>query len=174
MKKKTENEILSEKMLCAEYEAVYRYTLALCKNETLAEDVTQDTFLKAMKAYEGFKGECSLYTWLCSIAKREFLNRIRKQSHENSMDESFDVPDEKSDSLENLIQKKDTAMYIHTLLHKMDEPYKEVFSLRVFGELSFSEIAKLFSKTESWARVTFHRARKIINEQLRKDGYFNE
>lgn len=174
MKKKTENEVLSEKMLCAEYEAVYRYTLALCKNETTAEDITQDTFLKAMRAYDKFKGECSLYTWLCSIAKRELLNRIRKQSRETNIDENFDIPDEKGDSLENLIQKKDTAMYIHSVLHKMDEPYKEVFSLRVFGELSFSEIAKLFSKTESWARVTFHRARKQINEQLRKDGYYNE
>lgn len=174
MKKKTENELLSEKMLCAEYEAVYRYVLALCKNETMAEDITQDTFLKAMRSYEKFKGESSLYTWLCSIAKREFFNKIKKQSREIDMDESFDVPDEKVDSLENLIQKKDTAMYIHIVLHKMDEPYKEVFSLRVFGELSFSEIAKLFSKTESWARVTFHRARKQINEQLRKDGYFNE
>ena len=174
MKKKTENEVLSEKMLCAEYEAVYRYTLALCKNETLAEDITQDTFLKAMRAYDKFKGESSLYTWLCSIAKREFLNKIRKQSREVSIDESLDIPDEKGDSFENLIQKKDTAMYIHLCLHKMDEPYKEVFSLRVFGELSFSDIAKLFTKTESWARVTFHRARKIINEQLRKDGYYNE
>ena len=174
MKKKTENEVLSEKMLCAEYEAVYRYTLALCKNETLAEDITQDTFLKAMRAYEKFKGESSLCTWLCSIAKREFLNKVRRQSREVSIDENFDVPDEKGDSFENLIQKKDMAMYIHLCLHKMDEPYKEVFSLRVFGELSFSDIAKIFSKTESWARVTFHRARKIINEQLRKDGYYNE
>lgn len=174
MKKKTENEVLSEKMLCAEYEAVYRYILALCKNETLAEDITQDTFLKAMRAYEKFKGESSLYTWLCSIAKREFLNKVRRQSREVSIDENFNIPDEKGDSFENLIQKKDTAMYIHVCLHKMDEPYKEVFSLRVFGELSFSDIAKLFSKTESWARVTFHRARKIINEQLRKDGYYNE
>lgn len=174
MKKKTENEVLSEKMLCAEYEAVYRYILALCKNETLAEDITQDTFLKAMRAYDKFKGESSLYTWLCSIAKREFLNKVRRQSREVSIDEKFNIPDEKGDTFENLIQKKDTAMYIHLCLHKMDEPYKEVFSLRVFGELSFSDIAKIFSKTESWARVTFHRARKIINEQLRKDGYYNE
>lgn len=174
MKKKTENDVLSEKMLCAEYEAVYRYVLALCKNEATAEDITQDTFLKAMRSSEGFRGESSLYTWLCSIAKREFLNKLKKQSRDTNIDESFNVPDEKGDSLENLIQKKDTAMYIHLCLHKMDEPYKEVFSLRVFGELSFSDIAKLFTKTESWARVTFHRARKIINEQLRKDGYYNE
>jgi len=93
LKKKTENEVLSEKMLCAEYEAVYRYILALCKNETLAEDITQDTFLKAMRAYDKFKGESSLYTWLCSIAKREFLNKIRKQSREVSIDESLDIPD---------------------------------------------------------------------------------
>jgi len=63
-------------------------------------------------------------------------------------------------------------LHIHKVLHNMQEPYKEVFSLRVFGQLSFGEIAGLFSKTESWARVTYHRARKMIGEKLRKDGYY--
>ena len=74
--------------------------------------------------------------------------------------------------LDQGVLEKETAFHIHKVLHEMQEPYKEVFSLRVFGQLSFGEIAKLFSKTESWARVTYHRARKMIGEKLRKDGYY--
>ena len=74
-------------------------------------------------------------------------------------------------SMEQNVFEKDTTMQIHRILHTLQEPYKEVFSLRMFGQLSFSEIASLFSKTESWARVTYHRARKIISEKMRKAGY---
>ena len=74
--------------------------------------------------------------------------------------------------IEQNIFEKEAELHIHKVLHNMQEPYKEVFSLRVFGQLSFGEIAGLFSKTESWARVTYHRARKMIGEKLRKDGYY--
>ena len=60
---------------------------------------------------------------------------------------------------------------IHKTLHSMEEPYREVFELRVFGELSFLQISQIFGKTESWARVTYHRARLKIQERL---GEHNE
>lgn len=166
---KKDNCRIDNNILAAEYEAVYRYALSLCRDESLAQDITQETFLKAMKSADKFKGESSLYTWLCAIAKRLMLNRYKKDSREVPAEDFnfFDTPDESSP--EELICRKDTAIYIHSIIHKMDEPYKEVFSLRVFGQLSFGEIARLFAKTESWARVTYHRARKIINEQIRKD-----
>ena len=162
----------NDDILCAEYEAVYHYTLALCHNETLAQDITQETFLKAMKSYDKFKGDSSLYTWLCAIAKRALTDRYKKDSRELPTDDFEGTLPINERSPEELVSDKDMAMYIHKTLHTMQEPYKEVFSLRVFGQLSFSDIAKLFAKTESWARVTYHRARKIINEELRKDGFY--
>ena len=162
----------NDDILCAEYEAVYHYTLALCHNETLAQDITQETFLKAMKSYDKFKGDSSLYTWLCAIAKRALTDRYKKDSRELPTDDFSGTLPKTEKSPEELVSDKDMAMYIHKILHTMQEPYKEVFSLRVFGQLSFSDIAKLFAKTESWARVTYHRARKIINEELRKDGFY--
>lgn len=159
---------VTDEILCAEYEAVYHYVLSLCRNEDMAQDITQETFLKAMKASDKFKGESSLYTWLCAIAKRQWYNKIKKQNREISSD-SLENLNENEKSPEELVSAKDTAMQIHKILHGLSEPYKEVFSLRVFGQLSFSEIAKLFSKTESWARVTYHRARKMINEEMGKD-----
>ena len=62
MSRKRREPELSEKALCAEYEAVYRYALTLCRDEAEAQDVTQETFLKAMRARGSFAGESSLYT----------------------------------------------------------------------------------------------------------------
>ncbi len=163
---------ITDDILCAEYEAVYHYILALCRNETTAQDITQETFLKAIKSSDKFQGDSSLYTWLCAIAKRLLINRYKKDSRELPTDDFESTLPKTEQSPEELISDKNSAMYIHAVLHKMDEPYKEVFSLRVFGQLSFADIAKLFAKTESWARVTYHRARKMINENLRKDGFY--
>ena len=64
--------------------------------------------------------------------------------------------------------EEDSAFRVHQVLHQLEEPYKEVFQLRVFGELSFQKIGRVFGKTESWARVTYHRARLKIQERMEK------
>lgn len=171
MHNKNKKPKISDEVLCAEYEAVYRYVLSLCKNVTQAQDITQETFLKAMKNSERFAGNSSLYTWLCSIAKNLWLNSCKKQQREKLFDNSFEFANSAEKSVEHQIADKDSAFRIHILLHRLPEPYKEVFSLRVFGQLPFADIAELFSKTESWARVTFYRARKMIVEQMEGDGY---
>ena len=163
---------ISEEVLCAEYEAVYRYALSLCRNDNEAQDITQETFLKAMKSYGKFEGNSSLYTWLCAIAKNLWINNCKKYNREVLPEDMRGMQDDDQISIEQNILEKETALHIHKVLHNMQEPYKEVFSLRVFGQLSFGEIAGLFSKTESWARVTYHRARKMIGEKIRKDGYY--
>ena len=164
---------ISESVLCAEYEAVYRYVLSLCHNNTEAQDITQETFLKAMKTSKKFQGNSSLYTWLCAIAKNLWLNNCKKYNREILPEDMSSMQEEATVPFEQTFLEKDTAMHIHKILHNLPEPYKEVFSLRVFGQLSFSEIAGLFSKTESWARVTYHRAKNMIGEKIRKDGYYD-
>ena len=73
---------ISQEVLCAEYEAVYRYVLSLCRNDIEAQDITQETFLRAMKSYGKFEGNSSLYTWLCVIARNIWLNNCKKYKHE--------------------------------------------------------------------------------------------
>ena len=165
-RKRREPEI-SEQALCAEYEAVYRYALALCRGEADAQDITQETFLKAMSASGDFAGRSSLYTWLCAIAKNLWRNRCKKLGRETPLD--WDASPGEG-SVEQAAETRDVFLAVHRVLHTLDEPYKEVFSLRAFGQLSFGEIASLFGKTENWARVTYHRARKAITETLRKEG----
>ena len=170
MRKKAKEDFLSNEILLAEYEAVYRYVLSICHNEADANDITQETFLKAMWSAKSFEEKCSLYTWLCTIAKNIWINKCKKANREISTDEFETNTPNSSASLEQIIAEKDISKQIHIVLHTLDEPYKEVFSLRVFGELPFADIADLFSKTESWARVTYHRARKMIIEKLERNG----
>ena len=140
---------------------VYRYALALTKNESIAEEVTQETFFKALRSIDKFDGKCRLYVWLCQIAKNTYFTLYQKEiRHQQEM-----VPAE-SYSIEEKLLTKESAFDIHKVVHHLEEPYKEVFSLRAFGELSFKQIALLFGKTESWARVTYHRAKLKIKEEL--------
>jgi RNA polymerase sigma-70 factor (ECF subfamily) len=71
--------------------------------------------------------------------------------------------------MEDALAEEDSAYQLHVLLHELEEPYKEVFQLRVFGELSFRKIGQLFGKTENWARVTYHRARIKLQERMEQD-----
>ena len=141
---------------------VYRYVLSLTRNETLAEEITQETFFKALRSIDRFDGKCRVFVWLCQIAKNTYFTHYQKEKRFRKEEN----PEEGSGSLEQEFVTKETAFEIHRILHEMEEPYKEVFSLRTFGELSFAQIGKLFGKTESWARVTYHRAKLKIKERV--------
>ena len=141
---------------------VYKYVLALCRDEHMAEEVTQETFFKALKSIDSFRGQCKLYVWLCQIAKNTYFSIAAKNRRAEEV-----LPEETEDALERALMTKESAFEIHRLLHGLEEPYKEVFSLRVFGELSFQQIGQLFGKTESWARVTYHRTRLKIREGMK-------
>lgn len=144
---------------------VYKYVLSLCVDENLAEEITQDTFFKAMQQIDKFNGSCKLYVWLCQIAKNTYFTHYKKRKRIVS-DLETDIPNTLYD-LESDYLDKDTARRLHIELHKLKEPYKEVFTLRVFGELPFSQIGELFEKTDSWARVVFYRAKKQLQEVMK-------
>ena len=133
------------------FTVVYRYLLSLSHNTHIAEELTQETFFKALKKIDDFRGDCDLRVWLCQISKNTYYDYLKKNKKY--------VPD------------KETVFQVHKVLHRLSEPYKEVFSLRVFGELSFATISSLFGKSESWARVTYHRACKKIREELNHEDY---
>jgi len=143
------------------FKDVYRYALSLSRDPGLAEEITQETFFKALKSIDSFRGQCRLYVWLCQIAKNTYITPSQKQSRAAPVEEA-----PSGESLEERMLTRESAFEIHKVLHRLPEPYKEVFSLRVFGELSFSQIGELFGKTESWARVTYHRARLKIKEEM--------
>ncbi len=153
-----------EKLYKQYYSQVYFYVLGLCRNEHIAEEITQETFFKVLKKMDTFKGECKVNVWMIQIAKNTFYNycREKKLDPESSL-EGVEI----EGTIEEKIIDKEAAEQIHMILHRMQEPYKEVFWMRTFGELSFKEIGSIHGKTESWARVTYHRAKLMIKEELR-------
>lgn len=148
------------------FREVYSFVLLLSRNDRIAEEITQETFFKALKNIDQFKGNCKLNVWLCQIAKNTYFTYLDKQKR-------FDtdaIPEQASKkSITEMILIKEETIRLHKVLHHLEEPYKEVFTLRIFAELSFKEISELFEKTESWARVTFHRAKRKIQDLLKEE-----
>ena len=151
----------------SEFEAVYReyfplicrYSYSLCRSRALAEDLAQDTFLKAMKHIGSFRGECRLEVWLCQIAKNTWYTYQKKHLRGQNLDE---LPFEPFACDED----RETAMELRRALDSLEEPAREVVCQRALGDLSFAQIAQLHGKTESWARVTFHRGKLKLKEMM--------
>ena len=144
------------------YMKVYSFVMVLAKNQDISEEITQKTFFKAMTTNKKHSGGSSEFTWLCAIAKNLLIDEQRNNKRTDTLD-----ADVVSDiNIEKTFVDDDTAFRIHQVLHSLDEPYKEVFQLRVFGELPFQKIGLIFDKTENWARVTYHRARLKIQERM--------
>lgn len=144
------------------YMKVYSYALTILKDCHQAEEVTQEVFFKALKSKCKFENRSSEFTWLCAIAKNTCMDMLRKETKQKQMLDTL------PDNLVAMKEKNDAEqiLKIHQILHKLEEPYKEVFQLHIFGELTFRQIGQIFGKTESWARVTYHRAKIKIQERM--------
>ncbi len=155
-----------------EFESVYRtyfrdvelYLRAICKDELLAEELTEQTFFQALKALPQFRGDCDIRSWLCGIGRNCYLSHLRKQKPTEDIAE-LQIPDPRR-SIEEQVMDRSQALAVHRVLHDLPEPYKEVFSLRVFSQLSFEDIGGLFGRTANWACVTYHRARQKIRDKM--------
>ena len=155
----------TEKLYETHYMRVFSYAMTLTGNRVLAEEITQETFFRAFSKHSGFRKESDEVTWLCAIAKNYYFDEKRRQSRTAPMPE--EVP-EREKGIEQAAVDRDSSFRIHLALHSLEEPYREIFELRVFGELSFREIGEIFSRTENWARVTYHRARLKLQERMDK------
>lgn len=150
---------------------VYQYLLSLTKDSAYAEELTQETFYRAFRHLGKFRGESSLYTWLCRIGKNLFLSEQRKHRRIVQPDPTHPLAEGEEPFPMEMLLDKQTVLSVHKALHTLEEPYREVFSLRIFGELKFREIAEIFGKTENWAKVTFFRAKERIIKEMEARGW---
>ena len=157
-----------EEIYRAHARTVYKYLLSLCHDDTLAEELTQETFYQAVRSADRFDGSCKVSTWLCQIAKHLFYQHLRRQKREEPLPEEDALPPLPSAEGEALdrVGQLDLLRRIHDL----PEPGREVVYLRAFGSLSFREIGEVLGKTETWARVTFYRCK----ERLKTGGEYDE
>lgn len=155
-----------EKIYREHFNAVFLFLRKLAHDEKLAEEITAETFFRALSSLDKFNGTCDVRVWLCQIAKNCYLSHLRKTGKTVPTPELDSNVSSKEPCMEQVVVNAETAAQIHGLLHKLPEPYKEVFSLRVFAEMSFKQIGELFGKTDNWACVTFHRAKSQIRKEM--------
>lgn len=158
----------SEKLYEGYYEDVFRFLRGLSADEGLAEELTQETFYRALKSTDTFKGDSDLRVWLCSIGKNLYYTHYKKQKRVTPV-KDFGTYETEEKLFTEIISDKELALQVHKVLHDLREPYKEIFSLRIFGELSFREIGELFGKSEHWACVTYHRAKAMIQDGMKEE-----
>lgn len=147
-------------------EIVFRFLISLCNDEDLAQELTQETFYRAIKSSKRYNGKCKISTWLCQIAKHIWYQEIdkRKRKEQCELDENIVS---NSFCLEDQLSLKEEKMQLMKQVHSLDETAKEVFLLRITGAFSFKEIGEVFQRNDNWARVTFYRAKlKILKERL--------
>ena len=155
-----------ERLYEACYMRVFSYVMTLTRDRHQAEEITQETFFRAFSKLNSLRGESDEVTWLCAIARNLAVDEQRRQRRFGELPEEA-VAREKA--VEQTAVEEDDSFRVHMALHGLEEPYREVFELRVFGELSFAQIGRIFRKTENWARVTFHRARAKLKERMEND-----
>lgn len=147
---------------------VYLYAYALAKDIPLAEDITAETFAKALAKLHTFKGNCDLRVWLCQIAKNVYLSHCRKNKKLVPLPEK-PIPSE--ERFEEVVEDKELAERIDRFVREMPEPYRQVFILRTYYALPYAQIAGSLGHTESWARVTYTRAKRIIQNWIKEEDY---
>lgn len=151
---------------------VYRFLYKLCHYQAdLADDLTQETFLKVYLTIDQFRGESQFKTWLFSIAKRVFLTSVRKNKVEVINHDLFELFDQTADQV-NQLEKEELLEYGLGVIFSLPEPMKSVFLARIYTEDSYEKIATDVGISLSSAKVLVHRARKILKKRLKEEyGY---
>lgn len=143
---------------------IFRFLMKLCGDVSLAEELTQETFFRAYMNISALRNEEKVAVWLCQIAKNTYFAWFNEQKRKQPISQL--TPTDSTPDIAELFEEKDLAGRAFSVLHALEEPYKEVFMLSVFGGLSLKDISAMFGKSESWARVTYYRAKQKIMEGL--------
>ena len=145
------------------FETVNKYLFCLTHNSDISEELTQETFYRAVKKINTFKGDCKMSVWLCQIAKNLWYDELKKNKKiENIGDEMFSIQSE--DKIEDKVVLNERKIELYKKIQKLDKQTREVIYLRITGELSFKEIGDILNRTENWARVTFYRGKQKLKE----------
>ena len=153
-----------EKIYEEYFEIVNKYLFCLTHNNDISEELTQETFYKAVKKIHTYKGECKISVWLCQIAKNLWYDECRKNKKVINTEENDLLNVQALDTIEEQVVANDEKISLYKKMQTLDDKTREVMYLRITGELSFKEIGIILNKTENWARVTFYRGKNQLKE----------
>ena len=145
---------------------VNKYLFCLTHDNDISEELTQETFYRAVKKIDTYKGDSKISVWLCQIAKHLWYDECRKKkklAYDKQKELHTVYEADRQNTAEKVIAKEE-KMLLYKEMQKLDEKTREVIYLRITGELTFKEIAIILNKTENWARVTFYRGKQQLKE----------
>ncbi len=152
---------------------VYKYLYSLCHDADTAEDLTQETFCRAIGSVDRYNGSCKIYVWLCQIAKHLWYQELEKRNKTKSAEFSDQIPASELAVEEKTILSEE-KFQLFRLLHLLNEPMREIMYLRLTGEFSFKEIGEILGRDETWARVNFYRGKQKLHEQKLQEEKLQE
>ena len=155
-----------EKLFNENQEFIFKYLMKMTQDVSLSEELTQETFFRAYMNYASLRDKAKASVWLCQIAKNTYFAWYNEQKKKDSLDD-LEAASNGAD-IEDIFVQKELSKKALLCLHDLEEPYKEVFMLSVFGGFSLKDISSIFGKSESWARVTFYRAKQKLLERMGK------
>ena len=152
---------------------VYRFLLRLTGgNAQTAEELTQETFYQAFLHFGRFRGECSMKTWLCGIAKHMYGKYLRRETRHCSLEDAPQEERDDSPSAAAQTEQREQIRHIRTAMQQLPEPMRSVAEYRLCSDMSYAEIAHLLNIRENTAAVMCSRAKQKLKEILRKEyGY---
>lgn len=154
------------------YQKVYAFLYRLCADATVAEDLTQETFLQAYQSFHKFRGDCEVFTWLAAIGKHVYFKYLKKKKlHLDAANLELVAQSylQNEDSPEEHIHKKDIEKAVRKIVENIPKKYRDVVLLRIYAELPFSQIAQSLKISESSAKVIYFRAKKMLMEVLKDE-----
>lgn len=142
---------------------VYTYLYQLCYNHFLAEDISQDVFLKVYSSIDKFRGESSLKTWILRIARNTYIDYTRKNKEKLSPIDDLEMADIAQDPELEAINNERGRIIIE-VLKRLPEDYRTIIILREQQGLTYNEIGKVMDFSSSNVKITLFRARKKFKE----------
>lgn len=147
---------------------IYKYLFSMIHNESIAEELMQETFYQAVRCQSKYDGSCKITTWLCAIAKNQWRYYCKKHHMEEVIDQ--ELLDKPVPSSEDVVISNINKMEIMKALHGLKDPQREVMYLRLTGDLSFREIGEIMGESENWARVTYYRGKERLLKEVKNNG----
>ncbi|MGN1451811.1 MAG: RNA polymerase sigma factor [Eubacteriales bacterium] len=149
---------------------VYSFLYKLCGDKSEAEELTQETFFRALKSFDKFRGDSTVFTWLIAIAKRTYYAYLKNKKRgldQIDITEIVDTYCEGGESMEDKVMRDLVTQRVRELTKKLPEKYRDVVMLRIYADMTFAEIGQTIGITENSAKVIYYRAKNMLKEKLK-------
>lgn len=150
--------------------SVYSFLFKLCGDPSEAEELTQETFFRALKSFDRFRGDSTVFTWLIAIAKRTYYAYLKNKKRGLDCIDLTEVVDtycEVEESMEDRVMRELVTNKVRELMLELPDKYRDVVMLRIYAEMSFAEIGEAMNITENSAKVIYYRAKNMLKEKLK-------